>query len=52
VYSNIRCLVMDEADKLLGDDFAAQVDRIIEALPDSRQTMLFSATMTDKVEKL
>lgn len=29
VYNNIRCLVMDEADKLLGDDFAAQVDRII-----------------------
>lgn len=28
-YSNIRCLVMDEADKLLGDDFAGQLDRIV-----------------------
>jgi ATP-dependent RNA helicase DDX47/RRP3 len=51
-YGNIRCLVMDEADKLLGDDFAGQIDRIVEALPSSRQTLLFSATMTDKVEKL
>jgi len=48
-YSNIRSLVMDEADKLLGDDFAGQVDRIVEALPTNRQTLLFSATMTDKV---
>lgn len=48
-YANVRCLVMDEADKLLGDDFAGQVDRIVEALPVNRQTMLFSATMTDKV---
>ena len=52
IYSNVKCLVMDEADKLLSDDFAGQVDRIVEALPTSRQTMLFSATMTDKVEKL
>ena len=49
IYSNVKCLVMDEADKLLSDDFAGQVDRIVEALPTSRQTMLFSATMTDKV---
>ena len=28
-YSNTRCLVLDEADKLLGDDFAGQVDRIV-----------------------
>ena len=51
-YSNTRCLVLDEADKLLGDDFAGQVDRIVEALNPQRQTLLFSATMTDKVEKL
>lgn len=48
-YSNTRCLVMDEADKLLSDDFAGQLDRIVEALPVTRQTLLFSATMTDKV---
>lgn len=48
-YSNIKCLVMDEADKLLGDDFAGQIDKIVEALPTNRQTFLFSATMTDKV---
>ena len=51
-YNNIRYLIMDEADKLLSDDFAGQLDRIVEALPPARQTLLFSATMTDKVEKL
>ena len=29
LYNNIKCLVMDEADKLLGDDFASQLDRIV-----------------------
>ena len=48
-FANIRSLVLDEADKLLSDDFAGQVDRIVEALPTNRQTLLFSATMTDKV---
>lgn len=28
-YANTRFLVMDEADKLLGDDFAGQVDKIV-----------------------
>jgi ATP-dependent RNA helicase DDX47/RRP3 len=51
-YSNMRFLVMDEADKLLGDDFAGQVDKIVEALPNNRRTFLFSATMTNKVQKL
>ncbi|CAM6001238.1 unnamed protein product [Sphagnum balticum] len=51
-YQQIRCLVMDEADKLLSDDFAGQLDRIVEALSPNRQTLLFSATMTDRVEKL
>ena len=40
---------MDEADKLLGDDFAGQIDKIVEALPNNRSTFLFSATMTNKV---
>lgn len=28
-YSNVKYLVMDEADKLLGDDFAGQIDKIV-----------------------
>jgi ATP-dependent RNA helicase DDX47/RRP3 len=32
-YGNIKHLVMDEADKLLSDDFAGQIDRIVESLP-------------------
>jgi ATP-dependent RNA helicase DDX47/RRP3 len=49
IYANTRYLVMDEADKLLGDDFAGQVDKIVDALPSNRNTFLFSATMTNKV---
>ena len=51
-YNKIRFLALDEADKLLGDDFAGQLDRIVEALSPERQTLLFSATMTDRVHKL
>lgn len=50
--SNVRFLVMDEADKLLSMDFEKEINRIIEALPHERNTFLFSATMTNKVEKL
>ncbi len=45
-------MVFDEADKLLSEDFGREINKIIEALPSNRNTFLFSATMTDKVEKL
>ncbi|KAI8975604.1 P-loop containing nucleoside triphosphate hydrolase protein, partial [Mycotypha africana] len=45
-------LVMDEADRMLEDGFADELDEIIKSCPRSRQTMLFSATMTDNVDKL
>ena len=45
--------VMDEADRLLDTmDFGPVMDKIIQALPKDRNTYLFSATMTTKVEKL
>ncbi|KAI0002090.1 P-loop containing nucleoside triphosphate hydrolase protein [Russula vinacea] len=45
-------LVLDEADRMLSDGFADELGEIIKACPVSRQTMLFSATMTDSVDEL
>ncbi|KAI9252985.1 P-loop containing nucleoside triphosphate hydrolase protein [Phascolomyces articulosus] len=45
-------LVMDEADRMLEDGFAEELGEIVKACPKSRQTMLFSATMTDNVDQL
>jgi ATP-dependent RNA helicase DDX47/RRP3 len=48
----LRFLVMDEADRLLTLDFGKEIECILSNIPRERQTMLFSATMTDKVAKL
>lgn len=45
-------LVLDEADRMLEDGFADELTEIITSCPTSRQTMLFSATMTDSVDEL
>ncbi|CCX33618.1 P-loop containing nucleoside triphosphate hydrolase protein [Pyronema domesticum] len=48
----IEIVVLDEADRMLEDGFADELNEIINTIPKSRQTMLFSATMTDSVDKL
>ena len=48
----LEILVLDEADRMLDDGFADELDEILRTIPQSRQTMLFSATMTDQVDKL
>jgi ATP-dependent RNA helicase RhlE len=45
-------VVLDEADRMLDMGFADQLARIMRDVPSSRQTLLFSATMTGPVEKL
>jgi ATP-dependent RNA helicase DDX49/DBP8 len=44
--------VLDEADRLLEDNFGDQLQTIFEKLPAKRQTLLFSATITDTIKKL
>ena len=48
----VDVLVLDEADRMLSDGFADELAEIIKSCPTSRQTMLFSATMTDSVDEL
>lgn len=48
----LKFLVLDEADKLLNQEFEKSIDEILKALPRDRRTYLFSATMTKKVGKL
>ncbi|XP_056168825.1 DEAD-box ATP-dependent RNA helicase 10-like isoform X1 [Syzygium oleosum] len=48
----LKYLVLDEADRLLNEDFEKSIDEILNAIPRERRTYLFSATMTKKVKKL
>ena len=50
--NTIQFLVLDEADKLLNMDFEKEINLIVSACPQERKTFLFSATMTNKVQKL
>ncbi|KAH8738137.1 P-loop containing nucleoside triphosphate hydrolase protein [Ilyonectria robusta] len=50
--NTVEILVLDEADRMLEDGFAEELNEILTTLPKSRQTMLFSATMTSTVDRL
>uniref|UniRef100_A0A2P2KGK9 ATP-dependent RNA helicase n=1 Tax=Rhizophora mucronata TaxID=61149 RepID=A0A2P2KGK9_RHIMU len=52
IYKNLKCLMIDEADRILEANFEEEMKQIIKILPKSRQTALFSATQTKKVEDL
>ena len=49
---NLQCLIIDEADRILDQGFEEEMKQIIRLLPKKRQTMLFSATQTRKLEDL
>ena len=50
--ANIKYLVLDEADRMLGLDFEEEINKLLAVIPRKRTTLLFSATMTQKVAKL
>ena len=50
--SKTETLVLDEADKMLNLGFKDEMDRIFSFLPKKRQNLLFSATLSDKIEKI
>ncbi|KZT52976.1 putative HAS1-helicase associated with Set1p [Calocera cornea HHB12733] len=53
VFKNLKALVIDEADRILEIGFEDEMRQIIALLPnDNRQSMLFSATQTNKVSDL
>lgn len=51
-WSKVRFLVLDEADRMLDMGFNDDIMRIISNLPEDRQSLLFSATMPDKMRQL
>ena len=50
--SGVETLVLDEADHMFDSGFLPDVKRIIDALPDRRQNLMFSATMPDPIRRL
>ncbi|KAJ1836874.1 ATP-dependent RNA helicase, partial [Coemansia sp. RSA 486] len=53
IFKNLKTLVIDEADRILENGFEDEMKAIIKILPqEERQSMLFSATQTTKVEDL
>ncbi|CAI6082583.1 unnamed protein product [Clonostachys chloroleuca] len=49
---NLQILVLDEADRIMDMGFQRDVDALVEHLPKSRQTLMFSATQSKKVSDL
>ena len=51
-FTNVKTMILDEADEMLNMGFQEEVDDILEYMPKERHTMLFSATMPKEVEAI
>src|SRR5690606_18881593 len=49
---NVNTLVLDEADEMLNIGFIEDIQSIMSNVPESRQTLLFSATMPDPIRRI
>jgi ATP-dependent RNA helicase RhlE len=52
VVKHLNVMVLDEADKMMDMGFMPQIRKLLEIIPTKRQNMLFSATFSEKVERL
>ncbi|KAF4347097.1 hypothetical protein F8388_017600 [Cannabis sativa] len=52
VFSNTKFLVLDEADRVLDFGFEEELRMVFQCIPKKRQTLLFSATMTENLQAL
>lgn len=50
--SNLRMIILDEADEMLNMGFREDIDTILKDIPENRQTLLFSATMPKEIMDL
>ena len=50
--SGLTAVVLDEADEMLDMGFAEELERLLDAMPEQRQTALFSATMPPRIARL
>ena len=49
---SVRNVVLDEADEMLNMGFSESIDAILEGVPEDRNTLLFSATMSKEIERI
>jgi ATP-dependent RNA helicase RhlE len=52
VLKEVKTMVLDEADKMMDMGFMPQLRKMLEVIPRKRQNLLFSATMSERVERL
>ncbi|HTU24867.1 MAG TPA: DEAD/DEAH box helicase [Pirellulales bacterium] len=50
--THVQVVILDEADQMLDMGFAPDLNRIMQRVPEQRQTLLFSATMPGEIRKL
>ena len=48
----VKCLVIDEVDRLMKGDFEEEIDEIIGKMPKARQNLMFTATFPESIRKL